>query len=927
MPNFYDKILESAGKWPNATALQMQYEDGRLEGYTYSEVRHIADSVGNWLSRTELARGSRCAILANNGPRWVCVYLGTLAAGLVAVPLDTAFTSSQVTKLLTDCGASLLFVDSRQLAKAREAITEVETPVRLVLLRSTEEESRLVSVDDMLGSGSGGFERVDVGFDDTAAILYTSGTTSDPKGVMLSHRNIDAEAESAFQVLTDIGPQDSILGVLPLFHALAQMANLLLPLIVGARIVFLESLNTTELLRALRERDITLFCCVPQFFYLIHTRIFKEVHARGRLTETIFSYLLALNGRARRFGINLGRLFFPRVHELLGRRMHYLITGGSRLDPQVGRDFEALGFTILNAYGLTETSGAATLTPPKKNVVGSVGRALPGNEVQILRPETDPETGHRIGEIAVRGGIVMKGYYNRPDATAAALEDGWLRTGDLGFMDAEGNVFITGRAKEVIVLSSGKNIYPEEIEAHYGRSAFIKEMCVLGIEGQPGEPLSERLHAVIVPDFDVLREQKIVNAREIIRYEIEGFSSQLPSTKRILSYEIWQEDLPRTTTRKLKRNAVEAQVRAGDGQRAEAEPLRPRALNAGDREWVAIPDVQRALEVVRASSKKQVAEVHPTDNLELDLGLDSMERVELLVSLERELGAHVPDGVVSEVYTVRELIDAVRSNMGSNGKRKSATAWGSVLSADPTEPEIVEFSKPHSFALHFWYTVGCIVQLFARDRFQLSVTGLEKLPKSGPFILSPNHQSYLDPIILLSVLPWRLFRDQFSVGTSEIFGTGLARKLAYTLNLVPVDPDANLVPAMRAGAFGLRRGKVLILFPEGERSIDGSPRIFKKGAAILSCNLQVPIYPVALDGFYEAWPRGKHFQRFAPLKMAFGDPIYPPKETSDPEAAYEELTSLLKKRVMEMWLALRGEQRPTENGNAAVQEPQAMLAR
>ncbi|HMK31151.1 MAG TPA: AMP-binding protein, partial [Terriglobales bacterium] len=676
MPNFYDKILESAAKWPNAIALEMQYESGRVESHTYAQLRRATDSVGCWLVDSKLPRGSRCAILASNGPRWVCVYLGTLAAGLVAVPLDTAFTASQVAKLLADSGASLLFVDSKHLGAAREAAAIQGTGIRLVLIDSGEEVSGLTSLDSILAENSAGFERVDVAFDDTAAILYTSGTTSDPKGVMLSHRNIHAEAESAFRVLTTIGPSDSILGVLPLFHALAQMANLLLPLIVGARIVFLESLNTTELLRALREREITLFCCVPQFFYLIHTRIFKEVHARGRLTETVFSYLLALNGVLKRIGINLGKLFFRRVHELLGKRMHFLITGGSRLDPQVGRDFEALGFNMLNAYGLTETSGAATLTPPTSNLIGSVGRAMPGMEVQILNPETDPESGRQIGEIAVRGGIVMKGYYNRPDATAAVIENGWLHTGDLGFMDGKGNVFVTGRAKEVIVLSSGKNIYPEEIEAHYVRSAFIKEMCVLGIEGQPGEPLSERLHAVVVPDFEVLREQRIVNAREIIRFEIEGLSSQLPSTKRILSYDIWQEELPRTTTRKLKRNAVEARLKATAGLQAKAASSPAQTLNEADREWTALPEVQRALAVIRASAKKQVAEVRPADSLELDLGLDSMERVELLVSLERELGANVPDAVVSEVYTVRELVDAVRRNMGADGQRRAATAWG-----------------------------------------------------------------------------------------------------------------------------------------------------------------------------------------------------------------------------------------------------------
>jgi long-chain acyl-CoA synthetase len=189
--------------------------------------------------------------------------------------------------------------------------------------------------------------------------------------------------------------------------------------------------------------------------------------------------------------------------------------------------------------------------------------------------------------------------------------------------------------------------------------------------------------------------------------------------------------------------------------------------------------------------------------------------------------------------------------------------------------------------------------------FDLKVSGIEKLPKSGPYLLCSNHQSYLDPVILGSVLPAELFQRLFAVGTSEIFGEGFMRRLARSLNVVVVDPDANLVSAMRAGAFGLRNGKVLILYPEGERSIDGTPRIFKKGAAILSTHLQVPIVPIAIEGFYDAWPRNQPFQGFKPLKMVFGDPIMPLPENEASEEIYEKLTAELKSRVVTMWEGLR----------------------
>jgi len=905
MANFYNRFLQSAERWPGLVAVEMQRHSGPTETHTYAQLRAMAESVAKWLAGSGLERGSRCAILAANGARWVASYLGIMAAGMVAVPLDTAFNPEQVQKLLRNSGASLLFVDPKHLQVAEAAIAE--QPVGLMLLERLEcAPAGTADFDTVLAGGAPEFAPLKVESEDLAAILYTSGTTSDPKGVMLTHANLFAESEAVFQYV-DIGPSDAILGVLPLFHALAQMANLILPLAAGARVVFLDSLNTAELLRALSERDITLFCCVPQFFYLIHERIRKQVGAHGRLAEAGFRGMLAISGTARRFGFNLGKIFFRRVHQTLGPRLRYLIAGGSRLDPEIGREFQAMGFQLLQAYGLTETSGGAVATPPADNAIGSVGKPLPGIEVKLRDPKPPEDgPGPAVGEILIRGGIVMKGYYQRPDANADALRDGWLHTGDLGYLDAHGNLFITGREKEVIVLSSGKNVYPEEIEAHYLKSPYVKEICVLGMESRPDEPFAERLHAVVVPNFEVLRERKIVNTKEVLRFDIEGLSAQLPSTKRILSYEIWQDDLPRTTTRKIKRFEIERRVKQRQATAdVEGEDV-SRPLTEEERQWLAEPEVARALPVIQNAVKNARPQIHPRDNLELGLGLDSMERVELLVALERELGAHVPDQIVSEVYTVRELLDAVRQSAGAGARGPQHAAWDAILRADPTQPEALAVAKRKPIAERWWYLFGRFVNMLARDLFHLRVTGLEKLPRSGPFILSPNHQSFLDAPVLMSVLPFRLLENAFYVGTSEIFGTGLARALGRSLKLVPVDPDANLVPAMRAGAYGLRHGKVLVLYPEGERSIDGTPKTFKKGAAILATHLKVPIYPVALDGFFEAWPRGKGFQKFTRVKIAFGDPIYPPEQADNPEAIYDRLTAELKGRVMEMWERLHG---------------------
>ena len=911
MPTFYDRFVECAERWPENVALELQRHD-HLESCTYSELRRMAESVGRWITERRFPQGSRLAILADNHPRWVAAYLGIIASGCAAVPLDTALHADQVTKLLKDSGTSAVFCDAKHFPAVHPAATELK--LGLILMdpdRTTEpmsQERWLGNLPAIFDSGPNNFKAAASRDDDLASLLYTSGTTADPKGVMLTHANFLGEVEAVFDWV-DLGPADALLGVLPLFHVLAQMANLLLPLVKGSRVVYLETLNTTELLRALSERNITAFAVVPQFFYLIHERLFQEIAKRGTITQKVFSAMIALNRTLRKVGINAGPVLFRKVHETLGPKMRYLVTGGSRFDPAIARDFHDLGVDVLQAYGLTETTAAVFANSPNDNVIGSVGNAMKGVEAKIVDPQPQDDS-PAVGEVALRGAVVMKGYWNRPDATAAVLGDGWFLTGDLGYFDSHGHLFLTGRKKEVIVLSNGKNVYPEEIEAYYLKSSAIKELAVMGLEGKPGEG-GDRLHAVIVPDFDALRQRKIVNAKEIIRFDIEGLSPGIASTKRIGSYEIWQEDLPRTTTRKIKRFEVEKRVRANQSKKVgdDSELPAEKPLTKEESAWLDQSDVRRALKIIREAARAAPPKLRPTFNLDLDLGLDSMQRVELLSHLEQELGGNVEEAQLTEIYTVRDLVDAVlksaASGAGSPGTRVTFAGWKSILAETPEDPDVLALAHPHRINDTFWYLFSRLLQVFALDRFHLKVTGLDQLPKTGAFIISSNHQSYLDPLVLASVLPRDVFLRAFAVGTSEIFGKGMMRRLARSIKVMVLDPDANLVPAMRAGAFGLRQGMTLVLYPEGERSMDGTPRTFKKGAAILSIHLQVPIVPAAIEGFYQAWPRNRKFRGFTPLKMVFGNPIFPPPESQASEEAYEKLTSVLKARIEKMWEELR----------------------
>lgn len=846
--------------------------------------------------------GDRCALLAENGTEWCAAFLGLLRLGAVPVPLDTTYTPTQITRLVTDCRARLILVSSRFREGLDGGGGALAAACPILPLSPDAWPERSSRADPSPAAT--------VRAEDPAVILYTSGTTSDPKGVVLTHGNLLSEIDAALHVVS-VTEEDAVLGVLPMFHVLAQVANLLLPFAVGARVVFLETLNTSDLLRALHEREISAFCCVPQFFYLIHQRVLEQVAQANTARRAAFRLLLWVSGNLReRLRINLGPLLFARVHRAVGPRMRLLVTGGSHFDFRIARDLYRLGFDIHQAYGLTETSGAATVLRAGDRRVDSVGHALPGVELKILPSERVGDTG---GEIAIRGGIVSPGYFDRPDANAEVFREGWLHTGDLGRLDASGRLYITGRAKDVIVLGSGKNIYPEEIEEHYGRSPYIKELCVVG-RALPGAPASERLHAVVVPDFEILRQRKILNSREILRFEIANLSTELPAHKRILSYDIVTDDLPRTTTRKLKRFEIERRLRADRDTRSTAAPADSAPDVAQDDVWSEDPHASRVLQLLRDACAA-VGAIGPTSNLELDLGLDSMSRVELLASLEGRFGISVPDEVAHRLFTVGELVEAVRPDAGAPGTDAGhgRDPWHALLDdTSDDDPAVAPVLVRRPWVDRLLYASGKLLYVVGWLLLGLRVSGREHLPRDGPFLISPNHQSHLDAFLLASSLPFHAFRDVFYVGASEYFETPLRSWIARFLRIVPVDPDTNLVRAMRAGAHGLRRGKILILFPEGERSIDAELKEFKKGAAILSRNVGAAIVPVALDGTYAIWPRARRprLSKLLPfsgtsVRVRFGVPLEPSAAERRGDEEYSSLTARLHGSIGEMLENLR----------------------
>jgi long-chain acyl-CoA synthetase len=892
LKTYNEHFQEVAELHSNRIAVRLKIPAGYRQ-VSYGELHRQVRGIAFALLAMGLQRQQRAAILSENRPEWVVSYLGIYLAGGTAVPLDPQISPEEWRRLIDDSQAQVVFVSGLLLEKLTEVLKDSPLRDRIISFDTVGADQGAAT---LAGSIDRGHEIAPLpelpasSLADVVAIIYTSGTTGHPKGVMLTQENIMSEIIAVLQTIR-ANEGDIFLCLLPLQHVLASVLNFLLPLYLGAQVVFADTLKRSEILEALQEAGITILATVPQFFYLFHKRIQEELEHKGPLARKLFRGMLQLN----RFCIqslrcNAGKLLFGKIHHAFGAKMRLFASGGSAFDPKVAREFHDLGFTILQGYGLTETTGAATVTPVESNVIGSVGKALPGVKIAILEP--DPSG---IGEVTILGPVVMKGYYKNPEATAEVMRDGWFLSGDLGWLDEQGNLFITGRKKEVIVLPNGKNIYPDELESHYEKCPFIQEIAVVGI-AETGHEGSERLHGVVVPDFDALKAKRIANAREILRDEIARLSHQLPQYKRLMSYQIQKEPLPRTTTRKLKRLELKRMIESGELREAETAGATA-AASIATQELVETAVGQEVMSALRELYRKDTP-IQLDMNLELDLGFDSMERVELLASLEQSLALELPEGFGADIYTVRDLILALHQQAGAPAASGGALkqSWGKILSAESLAQD--EDLKPRFSGLVLTllkYAVIRILYLVFRIFFRLKVEGLENLPRDGPFMICPNHLSYIDPFVVMAPLPFRILQRIYFVGAAEFFTSRWMQLVARVANIFPVDPDAHLLRAMKVGAYGLRSGRILCIFPEGARSFDGKLGPFKKGAAILGGEVGVPVVPVAIHGAYDVWARDSRRIHLHPLKVVFGKSLHMGRDESG--SPYEADTNHLRQAV------------------------------
>ncbi len=834
----------------------MQIKEG--EGYrqqTYGEVSKLVRRMASSLVERGLHPGHRVALVAENCPEWVIAHLSILTVGATAVPLDIQMPQEQLLSFLTTSNSRFVFVSSKTVDLVRELPASIT-----VVSMDPATKSHHLSMKDLMEQGQQK-PPVDprVNPNDVASLLYTSGTTKKPKGVLLTHRNFMANAKDIME--KDLaGPEDNFLVMLPLHHAYPFMIAYLVPILLGARMTFLSSLKGPDLVQCIHETGITIAVGVPQIFTMIRRSIFDELGRRPAFVRSLITLLLSLSNFVRTHTRwNPGRQIFAAVHRRFGSSLKLLCSGGAKLDPQISKDLGSLGFTIREGYGLTETAPVIAFSSLSRLKPGSVGPPLASVEVRIDQPN---EAG--VGEVVVRGPNVMKGYDQAPAETAEAIRDGWFFTGDLGYLDADGYLFLTGRIKELIVTPGGKNILPEDLEDAYQQNPAIVELCILGLP-RPGEE-GEHLHAVVVPNFDYLRERKIHDSASYIKDALNSVAATLPTYKRISGVTFIKDPLPRTRLGKIQRHLVLAMTQS---TQTCVEPA-PEQESETDQEIRQTTTGQAVIQtLVGLVSSDRTLRLD--DHLDLDLGFDSLKRVEFQAALESRLGP-VPETFMGEVVTVRDVITKLGAlEQISAEHTETTTSWHQIFQT-PLPPALTKkVLAPLSRGNKIIGQIGmAILGSFSRIAFPLTVKGLTHLPKEGPFILAANHLSFIDPFIILATVPPSTFTQLYTLGWEPFFRSPFRRWIARVGHVIPVGPETPLATVLKASVALLRSGKSLLIFPEGERSLDGQLLPFKKGLGVLACELHVPIIPVKIQGSFEVWPPDAKTPQRHPITLTFG---------------------------------------------------------
>jgi long-chain acyl-CoA synthetase len=864
--NIQELFLTASARWSDRVAFR-QVVDGRVREYIYGDLAKLTFIAAQALWQRGLRPGDYLAICADNSPEWVLACIAGWRLGAVIVPLDARSRANEIMPVIDKVDPKLVILGEKQFIQHSQRIPAARAQLLAGLF------------DNQPGAQLPHLPSPDR--KDPALLVFTSGTAGASKGVVLSHGNILSNVVAVANQFS-VTAEDRFLSILPLSHMFEFTGGLLGPIYKGASIVYSQLKGPKHLQELLKFEHISVLLGTPLIFETLH----EEIEAKFEQLPRSEQLKIALARRIVAQKPQLGSLLLPQVHAELGGNIKFWLAGGAPTSPSLVDSLRSLGIILLTGYGLTEASPIVSASTRDERKSKSVGKPLPGVEVKINNPSKEG-----TGEILVKGPNVMQGYWRNEEDTSKVLAGSWLHTGDCGYVDNDGYLYVTGRAKSVIVTAGGYNIYPEELEGILLTSPLIKEVCVFGKVG----PRGEEACALIVPHESVTHG---ADRDERIKLELASLFSESASYKRLAAYQIYESPLPRTPSGKVQRSDIIRIFEEAQGKKKKT------TKSPADSSMQLDEDGQKVCSLIAQVMDPAILKAilpsgshafGPEMSLSEELGLDSFSRLELACRLEQEFSVTVPEGIIQEAQTVKDVIVQIKY-LKQYGSRLPASTEEEVepkpASALPAEwkPWPICYIDPSNWPLRDdeltvsmrkALDVALVASLKIYNSFETH--GTDRLLLDPPYIVAANHSSHLDTLALLASFPQHLLPIVHPVAAADYFFSDELRSAlsTYLLNAVPFDRWGGFQQSLKNCEQLLRKGHVLLIFPEGTRSLDGKLATFKPGVARLSITVGCPIIPAYIEGASTALPKGSLLPKATPLKVTFGVPLYPPLAQPD----------------------------------------------
>ncbi|MCY7007983.1 AMP-binding protein [Fusobacterium simiae] len=808
--------------------------DRKKIAVTYGEQKisyaDVIKYVNYYIEFLDITKGDRSALMMENRPESIFSFFSIWAKKGIAISLDAGYTVDQLTYVLGDSTPKYLFVSNKTKKVAEEANSKLNNIIKII------------NVDELVLPTDYKIKKEEFendSNDDVAVIVYTSGTTGNPKGVMITYENIKTNMEGV-RAADLVNETDVILAMLPYHHIMPLCFTLILPMYMGVPIVLLTEISSANLLKTLQENRVTVILGVPRVWEMLDKAVMIKINE-----SSLARFMFKMASKIKFMPIR--KMLFSKVHKQFGGNIRLMVSGGAKIDKDILEDFRTMGFRAIQGYGMTETAPIIAFNIPGRERSDSVGEVIPNVEVKIAED----------GEILVKGKNVMKGYYNNEQATKEAFDkDGWFHTGDLGRLEGK-YLIIIGRKKEMIVLPNGKNIDPNDIEAEIIKNTdLIKEIAVTEYK--------EQLLAIIYPDFEQLAARKIVNIKDAIKWEvIDKYNVTAPNYKKIHDIKIVKKELPKTRIGKIRRFMLKDLIENKDENIDENEKKKIVEVPVG---------IKDKFDVINKYIDERYHKAIDLDShIELDLGFDSLDIVEFMNFLNSTFGINLVEQDFVENKTISAIIKLVEEKAGKLVEKvdKNENLKKIIESdSDVKLPKDAKYGKVLKFVLSPMF----------RFYFKYKYSGKNNL-EAGAGIIVGNHQSYLDAFMLNNAFTYKEMSDNYFIATALHFKSKTMKYLSSHGNIILVDANRNLKNTLQAASKVLKMGKKLIIFPEGARTRDGQLQEFKKTFAILAKDLNVPIYPFVLKGAYEAFPYDKKFPKRNNISVQFLEKIMPNDKT------------------------------------------------